>query len=178
MKPRKRRGSILRDGGAAKGVVHADRDQIEVLTDAIDDHRAAGRRKTRDITQRRKAEVSASHEEMVVFDGDRPAREKAIFKTGADRSAGPGVACSGGNKTRCRDDIAVTGGGYCGAALHIKQRTAPSITDLSGEKPESVDPRAIGDITRNEEKCIAYFGAAQAHPIALSLQPEHPRVTL
>src|SRR5438445_11906603 len=40
--------SILRDGGAAKCVVHADRDQIEVLTDAIDDHRAAGRRKTRD----------------------------------------------------------------------------------------------------------------------------------
>src|SRR5229473_4619533 len=161
--PGKRCGSILGNVGAAKRVVDADRDQIDVLTDAIDDHRAAGSRKTRDITQGRKAEVSGSHEEMVVFDGDRPARDKAIFKTGADRSAGTGVARRGGNETRCGDDIVVTGGGYCGAALHIKQRIAPSITDLSGEKPQSIDPRAIGDVTRNgKEKCIAHLGAAQA----------------
>ena len=97
------------------------------------------------------------------FDRDRPAREKAIFKTGADRSTGPSVACGSGNETRCGDDIVVTGGGYREAALHIKQRIAPGITDLSGEKPKGIDPRAIGDVTRHgKEKCIAYLGAAQA----------------
>src|SRR5258705_7663978 len=162
-KGRKRRRSILGDGGAAKRVVHADRDQVEVLTDAIDDHRAAGSRRTCENTRRSQAEVSASHEEMVVFDGDRPAREKAIFKTGADRSAGPGVAHGSGDETRCGDDIVVAGGGYRKPALHIKQRIAPGITDLSGEKPERIDPRAIGDVTGNgKENCIAHLGAAQA----------------
>src|SRR5712672_4508603 len=62
---RKQRSSVLGDGGAAEGVVHADRDQVEVLTDAIDDHRDAGSRRTRDNTQRRQGDVSASHEQMV-----------------------------------------------------------------------------------------------------------------
>src|SRR6266403_12937 len=160
---RKRRFSVLGDGGAAEGVVHADRDQIEVLTDAIDDHRGAAGRRTRDNTERRQSDVSASREEMVVFDGDRPAGEKAIFKTGADRAAGPGVARGSGNQTRCGDDIVVTGGGYREAALHVKQRIAPGITDLSGEKPEGIDPRAIGDIAGNgNESCVARLGAAQA----------------
>src|SRR5260370_29296141 len=155
--------SILGDGGAAEGVVHADRDQVEVLTDAIDDHRGAAGRRTRDNTERRQSDVSASHEEMVVFDGDRPAGEKAIFKTGADRAAGPGVAGGSGDQTRCGDDIVVTGRGYREAALHVKQRIAPSITDLSGEKPEGIDPRAIGDIAGNgNESCVARLGAAQA----------------
>ncbi len=163
LKGRKRRFSILRDGGAAEGIVHADRDQIDVLTDAIDDHGGSAGRRTRDNTERRQSDVSASHEQMVVFDGDRPAGEEAIFKTGADRAAGPGVARGSGNQTRCGDDIVVAGGGYREAALHINQRIAPGITDLSGEKPEGIDPRAIGDITGNgNESCIARLGAAQA----------------
>src|SRR5258705_668656 len=162
-KGRKRRFSVLGDGGAAEGVVHADRDQIEVLTDAIDDHRGAAGRRTRDNTEGRQSDVSASHEEMVVFDGDRPAGEKAIFKTDAHRAAGPGGAGGRGNRTRCGDDIVVTGGGYREAALHVKQRIAPGITDLSGEKPEGIDPRAIGDIAGNgNENCVARLGAAQA----------------
>src|SRR5258707_5819943 len=151
--------SILGDGGAAEGVVHADRDQVELLTDAIDAHGDAGSRRTRDNTQRRQGDVSASHEQMVVFDGDRPAGEEAIFKTGADRAAGAGVARGSGNQTGCSDDIVVTGSGYREAALHVKQRIAPGITHLSGEKPEGIDPRAIGDVTRKgKEKCIARLG--------------------
>src|SRR5205823_6067117 len=88
------------------------------------------------------------------------------------------VACGSGNETRCGDDIVVTGGGYREAALHIEQRIAPGITDLSGEKPEGINPRAIGEIARKEQKCIAHLGAAQAHPIALRLKPEHPGVAL
>src|SRR5258708_33787738 len=114
--------SILGDGGAAEGVVHADRDQIEVLTDAIDDHRGAAGRRTRDNTERRQSDVSASHEEMVVFDGDRPAGEKAIFKTGADRAAGPGVAGGSGNQPRCAGDIVVKSGVNPWAALSEKER--------------------------------------------------------
>src|SRR6266702_3150918 len=149
MKPRKPCRSILRDGGAAKGVVHAGRDQIDVLADAIDSHGSTGSWLTRNNAQRRKAEVSASHEEMVVFDGDRPAREKAIFKAGADRSAHPCVACGGDNGSRCGEDILVTAGGDREAALHIEERAVPGITDLPGEKRNRVDPRAIGDITGN-----------------------------
>src|SRR6476619_4510827 len=100
---------------------------------------------------------------MVVFDGDRPAGEKAIFKTGADRAAGPGVARGTRNQTRRGEDVVVTGGGYGEAALRVKQHIAPGITDLSGEKPEGIDPRAIGDIAGNvHEKCVAHLGAAQA----------------
>jgi len=73
---------------------------------------------------------------------DQPGK-KTIFKTGADRAAGPGVARGGDNQTGRGDDIVVTGGGYREAALHIKQRIAPGITDLSVEKPECIDPRAI-----------------------------------
>src|SRR5258707_13928829 len=43
--------SILGDGGAAEGVVHANRDQIEVLTDAIGENRDAAKRSTPGITQ-------------------------------------------------------------------------------------------------------------------------------
>src|SRR5258708_13841048 len=121
--------SILGDGGAGEGVVHADRDQVEVLTDVIDDHRGAAGRRTRDNTERRQSDVSASHEEMVVFDGDRPAGEKAIFKTGADRAAGPGVAGGSGNQPRCAGDIVVKSGVNPWAALSEKERMSPGITD-------------------------------------------------
>src|ERR1700682_2016087 len=116
---------------------------------------------------------------MIVHDAHRPARGKAVSKPDAGRAAPPGVGPGGANDYRCGDNILETGGGYCAAAFHIQQRIAPGITDLSGEKPERVDPRAVGCIARNgKEKCIADLGASQAGPIALRLKPEHPRVAL
>src|SRR5258705_5092686 len=64
-KGRKRRFSVLGDGSAAEGVVHADRDQIEVLTDAIDDHRGGDGLMTRDGRQ---SEGSACHAGRLVCD--------------------------------------------------------------------------------------------------------------
>src|ERR1700681_255395 len=173
------RWSILQDGGAAKRVVDAERDQIDGLTDAIEHHRDPGGRNSGDDAQRRHGLVSASHEKMVVFDGDRPTSVEAIFKTAADRAAHPAVLGGGDNGSGWGEDIVVPSAGYRHAALQVKQRVAPGITDLSGEQPKRVDPRAIGYIAWSEqEKCVAHLGAAQAHPIALSLKPEYPRVAL
>jgi hypothetical protein len=77
-------GLVLRDHRAAEGVVHADGANIDILADAIDGRKGAGARVGGDI--------AAAHEEMVVFEGDRPMRREADFDASAHGAAPTGFA--------------------------------------------------------------------------------------
>src|SRR4051812_40710771 len=63
--------SILRDHRAAELVVHADGDEIDVLTDAIGTDEGAGRRG--------EAQGAILHEHVIVFHRGRPVRSEAVF---------------------------------------------------------------------------------------------------
>src|SRR4051812_17225558 len=66
------RNSVLRDD-TAKAIVHADRSHVHVLPDAIAACDCNGRYRKRD--------GFGAHEQVIVFQRNRPARRKADFDT-------------------------------------------------------------------------------------------------
>src|SRR5882757_1558526 len=129
--------SVTADDRAAKTVVDARGDEIDVLTDAI--------RLEKHTTRRGEGKGLILHEQVVVFDADRPVRGEAIFKAGANGAA-PAGAIPG---ARCQDAGCGVDGreaavGYRSAALHVEQGVVPGIADLAGEQAKCVDLGAIG----------------------------------
>ena len=75
--------SVTADDRAAKPVVDARGDEINVLTDAVSSNKDSGRG--------REGESLILYEQVVVFDADRPVRGETIFKADADGAAPAGV---------------------------------------------------------------------------------------
>src|SRR4029077_6858234 len=75
--------SISRDHRAAESVVDPHRAHVDGLLDGVD---------AVDGVDRRERHAVAAHEQMVVFEGHRPARPKAELDAGAYRAAPPGFA--------------------------------------------------------------------------------------
>src|SRR4051812_44962438 len=66
----------------AKTVIHPKRDHIHILADAVD---GTGKKRIRD----RERIVRITHEEVVVFDTERPVRREAVFPTDTDGTTPP-----------------------------------------------------------------------------------------
>src|SRR3982075_4224470 len=125
--------SVLRYNRTTPTVVHAHRDQIDVLTHAVGPHQSACGPNERDNTCRVKSHGSIAHEQMIVFDAEGPIRRKAKLKSGADRSTPPAFGRSGTYVTAKSADCFVNIARYSGAALDVEEGVVPGITDLSGE---------------------------------------------
>src|SRR5882757_9787449 len=159
--------SVTADDRAAKTVVDARGDEIDVLTDAI--------RLEKHTTRRGEGKGLILHEQVVVFDADRPVRGETIFKADADGAAPAGVIPS----TRCNDASRGVEGseaavGYRSAALHVEQCVVPGVADLAGEQAECVDLGAIGLSGESQ----AGVGTTQIGPVTLSFDTEYPASAL
>src|SRR3954453_11329471 len=164
--------SVLRDDRAAESVVDAGGDQINVLADAVSARERADRRQRAVGGER---DVMAAHEQMVVFEADRPVRRKAVFDADADRAAPAGVVGTvelGSCKT-ARSDAAVAIASDGGAALHVKQCAVPGVADLAGEQAESIDTGAVRDTEHG-----AGVPAGEVCPVALCFEAEYEGAAL
>src|SRR6266702_8608552 len=88
-----REKSVLPDDRTTpvKAVVDARGEEIDVLTNAVSANKDSGRV--------REGESLILHEQVVVFDADRPVRGEAIFKADANGAAPAGVIPG----ARCND---------------------------------------------------------------------------
>src|ERR1700682_4217140 len=125
--------SVLRDNRSTPTVVHAHRDQIDVLRHAVGPHQSACSPNNRDKTGRVKPKGLVAHKQVIVFDAERPIRRKAKLKSGTDRSTPPAFGRSGAYGTADAGDSFVNIARYSGGALDVQEDVAPGIPDLSGE---------------------------------------------
>src|SRR6516165_601990 len=129
------RGSIACDDRRAKGVVEANGAHVDVLLDALGaGHDADG------WSEGPEADAAAiSHEQMIVFDANRPAGRKLPLQSGSDRTAPTGFCrLAKGNPRHGRDAIILVVG-HCGAALRVPKHAAPGVADLAREQAKRVD---------------------------------------
>src|ERR1700682_4988125 len=165
--------SVLRDDRAAPAVVHANGGQIDVLTDAI------GCREQEE-PRSRESDVPGTHEQMVVFEGDRPIRSEAVFETCADRATPTGLPGTV-DKQACRNgEGPILVASNRGTALDVDQDVVPGIADLTREQAERIDPRLVPEPRRSERRREeqAGVGTLEVSPVALGLQAEHPAARL
>src|ERR1700754_500744 len=158
----KRANSVLCDDRAAELVVQASGDQIDVLADTIAAERQAARG----------GEVVGLvlHEQVVVFDADRPIRSEAVFQTDADGAAPVGVV-AGGRELRTEPVVdAVAIRGHSRTALDVEQRVVEGVTDLAGEQTERVDLRGVHETGAKQRADVA---ALEVSPVALRFKTEH-----
>src|SRR5712671_6681696 len=162
--------SVLRDDRAAPAIVYADRNQIDVLPDAV----FAGEAERRD--GRREVAGAVAHEQVIVCDGGRPVRREAIFHTDSNHAAPTGVIVAVERNASDRIVAPVPVVYDRCAALHVEQNVVDRVADLTGEKAERVDLRAIGEWRTGEERGDeeARAGTAEISPIPLSFESEHP----
>src|SRR4030081_2460841 len=159
--------SVTGDARAAKTVVDANSAHIPVLTDAIRAIEQAGRRGEGDI--------AIAHEQVIVFDADRPVRCETKLKTGTDCATPTRFTRAGGEQhSRGNGEYVVLVFGYRRAALYVKQHIVPGVADLTSEQPERIDSRTV-TVRREEQADIV---ASEISPVALRFQTEHPRTGL
>src|SRR5260221_5239182 len=122
--------SVLGDDRAAELVVQASGDEIDVLTDAIAADQHAGRI----------GEVVGLvlHEQMVVFETDRPGRIEGVFGADADRATPAGVIARGSKLCTCGRVDAVGVRGHSRTALDVEQEVVGGVADLTGEQAERI----------------------------------------
>ena len=90
------------------------------------------------------------HEQVIVFDADRPVRSEAVFEADADHAAPAGVvAVTPASAPVKRVETAVAIRGHGSAALDVEQDVVGGITDLTGEQAERVDLRLFAEPGNN-----------------------------
>src|SRR5229473_2259024 len=159
--PRFKLTSILPDHRAAPAIVDASSDRVSILADAVVPCVHAGDRK-----HAREGVVLGAYEQMVVFDGGRPIRSKAIFNTSTNCSAparcGRTVKDSSGSSEKALVFVV----GNSSAALCVYKGIVPGKADLAGEQAEGVEACAVGGSGRRQ----ARVRPAQICPVALRFQ--------
>src|SRR5258708_1399928 len=119
----RRLGSVLGDQRAAKLVVQASGEEIDVLLDAVGLRERGGD----------EVDVLAIHEHVVVFERDRPVRREAVFEAGANHGTPTGVAGRGKQPTAAQSVDLVLVVGDSGTALRVEQHVVPGVADLAGQ---------------------------------------------
>src|SRR6201999_261705 len=82
---------------------------------------------------------AVAHEQVVVFEGDRPARSEADFDTGADRAAPTGLAGGVDHEAGGGEEAVVLVVGDRSTTLDVPEHVVPGVADLAGEEAERVD---------------------------------------
>src|SRR5580704_1792272 len=155
--------SVLRGDRATEAVIHTHGSHVDVLADCVAArHRNGGHWKRHGVV---------THEEMIVFGGDRPVRRKAEFNPGPHGAAPTRFARLNEHDVGRGEERAVAVIRDRSAALHVPENVVPGIADLAGEQADGVDLGLIG--VGNDRRQTA-IGSLQTGPIALSFDAEHP----
>src|ERR1700733_10035101 len=164
--------AVLRDHRATERVVDAHRAHVDILLDILGTIETS-----KGIDE---VLAAAAHEEMVIFDRDRPARREAGFKAGPD-SATPtrfaGLIEDGTDREAnrgglCDPAILIVRDGC--AALHVPEHVVPGVADLAGEEADGVDLGLVQDRGSCEGSERADVRSFQVRPVALRFEAEHP----
>src|SRR3984957_9487421 len=133
---------------------------MDSLLDMVGDEEAGGR-----------IHVLVAHEEVIVFEAERPVLSEGVFDAGAKRGTPAGfprgIETHQRRQRRIRRVLVVGDGG---AALRVDQSTVPSIADLAGEQAEAFNRGLVG----LAGKLQAGIAALEIRPVALRFQTEHP----
>src|SRR6202046_4255040 len=121
--------SVFGDDRAAEAVVDPGGDEIGVAVNTVGAESRAGRGGERG--------QAVADEQMVVFNGHRPARGKAVFNTDT-HGATPAVVAGRRRDNRAAGEDVIAIGDDGRAALYIEQGGVPGITYLAGEQTERV----------------------------------------
>src|ERR1700675_1926893 len=104
---------------------------------------------------------------MIVFERERPVRRERVFAADADHAAPPRFTApirdkAGRLPAESRGQEAVVFIVCDGsAALHVKQKGVPGISNLPGEQTDGVDPAAIGNSGAGKKYILRNVRAAQ-----------------
>src|SRR4051812_31454127 len=123
--------SVLRDDRATPTVVDAHRDEIDVLTDPDGGEGTASRGG--------EGQVPVAHEQVIVFEGGRPVRSKAVFEADANRAAPTGFVDAAGEGAGRVGEGAIAIPGNGGTALDVEQGAVEGPADLTGEQAKCID---------------------------------------
>src|SRR6185295_9015972 len=124
--------------------------------------------------------IGIAHEQVVVFDTERPVRCEAVLKSDAYGAAPAGRAGRGQFNAAKRFKNAKAVARHRRTALYVEQRLIPGVADLAGEEADTIGLGACGDEAPSEGgKLIekrAEARVAEIRPIALCFQAKHPLV--
>jgi hypothetical protein len=170
-----------RSSKAAEAVVDTQGDHIHVLADP------AVERSDKTRIGSRERIICVAHKQMVVFNTGGPVRCEAILPSNTHGATPAGGACRGQFKASGGIEDAKAGVCHRRAALEVKQRGVPCITDLASEKADatgfgaSVFDRPISAITNlGQRRTIATMfwcsrtARALLYPPAMILQWQRP----
>src|SRR5258708_32083179 len=114
-----RPASVFRDHRTAPTIVDARGDEIDVLTDAVVARDDANRG-----SNRGEVEITAAHEQVIIFDTGRPVRRKTELDTGSDRAAEAGFSRPVKHRASKQTFLFVVGKGP--PAFHIPNHFVPA----------------------------------------------------
>ena len=114
--------------------------------------------------------VRVAHEQVVVFDTGGPIRCEAILPSNTHGTTPAGRACRGQFKASRGIEDAKAGVCHRRAALQVKQRSVPGVTDLAGEEADATGFGAGRERRIGKAEALV----AEIRPIALSFQAKHP----
>src|SRR3984893_13338590 len=152
----------------AEAVVDAQGDHIHILADPVVEET--------DKTQigSRERIIRVAHKQVIVFNTGGPIRCEAILPSNTHGATPAGRACRGQfNAGKVIEDAKAVAR-HCRAALEVKQRGVPCITDLAGEKADAIGFGASRERRIEEADSLV----AEIRPIALGFQAKHPLVGL
>ena len=89
--------------------------------------------------------IGIAHEQVVVFNTERPVRRKAILKSNTHDAAPAGRACRGQFNAGKRVEDAEAVACHRRAALYVKQRCIPGVADLAGKEADGIGLGASGE---------------------------------
>ena len=119
---------------------------------------------------RRERIVGITHEQVVVFNTERPVRCKAVLKSDTDGGTPAGRACRGQFSAENVLEDAKAVACHRRAALYVEQRLIPGVADLAGKEADAIGFGARGEPRIDEADALA----AEIRPIALGFQAKHP----
>jgi hypothetical protein len=164
---RKPNGSVPSSESAAELVVKTDRDEIDVLTDAIRPkcHARGGR----------EVEGPILHEQVIVFDASRPAGRESIFQAGADRTTPTAIVAGAGQLSAgCGRVGPIPIVCHSRTALDVEQNVVGGPADLTGEQAEGVDLRVVDEAREERADMVACLAGRPSCPALRVRTPSCP----
>ena len=96
--------------------------------------------------------IGIAHEQVVVFNTERPVWCEAVLKSDADGAAPAGRAGRGQFNAGNRFEDAKAVARHRRTALYVEQRLIPGVADLAGEEANTIGFGASGDEARTGKR--------------------------
>src|SRR6185436_11708709 len=123
----------------AEAIVDAQGDHVHVLGDPVVEKSGVKRIEARERI------IGIAHEQMVVFNAERPVRCKAVLKSNAHGATPAGRTCRRQFKIVKRREDAKAVAGHRRATLYVEQRCVPGVADLARKEADAIGLGAKGE---------------------------------